>query len=304
MARILVIDAHAVPHFAVIRPRESPARTEGRDRIDVHDPVHHVDVVHSLLDDLVAAEPDEVHPVVELILGIAHALGPRAVPDASRAVAGRGPDDVADRTLANLLHGADVVRLPAILRAGDDGRAAGDRLVVRLQADAISRRIDAGRLLGEDMLPRLDRLSHIRGPKAGRHGQEHDVDARVIEHPFVAVEPAIHPGVLERHLFLVRSFQHLAKRRALRNGEIGRRHELHMLVDRQRVVHRARSAAAAADDAQPQFATFLGGSNRRMHHQPSGNGGRRADPEKSAPTWAGAGSVRRLVRVASEMTNT
>jgi len=81
--------------------------------------------VHRLLGDLVAAQPDEVHPVVELVFGVAHALGPRPVPDAAGTVAGSGPDDVADRPLPDLLDGTDVVDLSAILRARHHRHALG-----------------------------------------------------------------------------------------------------------------------------------------------------------------------------------
>ena len=169
---------------------------------------------------------------------------------------------MADRPLANLFDRFDVARLPAILRAGDDGGARGHRLVMRFQADPVPGRIDTGRLLREDVFAGRDRLADIGGAEAGRCGQQHDIDVRIVEHPLVAVQAAMHVGVGERHLVFVGCRQGLAERGTLRHVEIGGRHELHSRVDRQRVIDRAGTTAATAHDPQPQLSRFFRGSHR------------------------------------------
>ena len=58
------------------RPCPSP------DRVRAHDPVRDVDVVHVLLDDVVAGEPGEVQPVAELPLHVA-TMAASAAPEAA-----------------------------------------------------------------------------------------------------------------------------------------------------------------------------------------------------------------------------
>ena len=74
VARINVVDNHVVPHFTVFGTRESTTRTVGRLRRSTHDPVHGVDVVDRLFGNLVTGEPNEVHPIVDLVVRIAHAI--------------------------------------------------------------------------------------------------------------------------------------------------------------------------------------------------------------------------------------
>ena len=263
---ILVVDAHAVPHLTVIRAGESSSHPEGRHGIAPHDPVHGVEVVDGLFGDLIAAQPDEVHPVGELVFRVAHSFGPWPIPDAPRAVAGLRPDHVADRTLTDVFDGAEVVDLPPVLRARHDRGAPGDCRVVNFQTRSVAGGIDARGLLGKDMLAGLDRGPEIDRPEARRGGDQHDIDVRVVEHPLVAIQPVVHRAIIEGDLPRMGLLHRLPHRRALRGIEIGRRHEFHALVDRERVVDRPASPAAAAHDGEPQFPHLLIGNQGGVHH--------------------------------------
>ncbi len=80
--------------------------------MSAHHPVHEIDVVVVLLDDLVAADPDERIPVTVLPLHVAPLriafLGMENGPRHVMRVAGA---DVADRPVADALDGFDVAAL-------------------------------------------------------------------------------------------------------------------------------------------------------------------------------------------------
>ena len=71
-------------------------------RVVVHDPVDHVEIVDVLLDDVVAAHPQEVVPVVDLVGAVRLAVGAVAEPDALAVPRAAGRDDVADRPVVDL----------------------------------------------------------------------------------------------------------------------------------------------------------------------------------------------------------
>jgi len=76
--------------------------------------------VDVLLDDMVAAEPDEVVPVVELVGHIGHVGLARVEPDAAAVPVDTQGCYVADGAVVNLLDRLLVAELVAALRAGDD----------------------------------------------------------------------------------------------------------------------------------------------------------------------------------------
>ena len=73
-------------------------------------PAGHVKVVHVLLDDVVAAEPEEVIPVADLVLGVAPAGLALACPDGAPIPVHLAADEIADRPVVNPLQAFDVAR--------------------------------------------------------------------------------------------------------------------------------------------------------------------------------------------------
>ncbi len=221
--------------------------------------------MHGLLRDLIAAEPDEVHPVVHLILRVAHLRLTRPVPDAGGAVAGGGGNDLTNRPLADLVNRPDVVGLAAILRAGDDARAVGCRHRMSLQTDPVARGINAGGLLRKHMLAGGHRVEHIPRAEAGRGSHDHHVDFRVVKNPAVGVEALVDLGVGQLHLAFVGALHRLPHLVSLGGVEVSRCHQLDVVVNGERVVDGPRPTATTADDRQPQFAGLLSSLHRRVH---------------------------------------
>ena len=89
----LVVDREVVVALAALGLADhlAAAHADGPDRMGAQRPAGDVEVVHVLLDDVVAAEPEEVVPVADLVLGVAPArlaaCAPRCRPGSSR----RGP---------------------------------------------------------------------------------------------------------------------------------------------------------------------------------------------------------------------
>ena len=134
-------------------------------------PVDHVEVVHVLLDDVVAGEPGEVEPVAALPLHVGHAglcaASPTGRPGSS-STAPRRSSPISPSWMRFI--GLEIALLVAALRAGDDGQpllrgqlGGGDD---RADAD----RVDGHRLLHEDVLAGLDRGLQVdrAGSRAAR----------------------------------------------------------------------------------------------------------------------------------------
>ena len=169
----------------------------------------HVDVVDVLLDDVIAAGPDEVVPVAHLVLHFGQVRTLLA-----KRVAGEDPEqrdrpavpidphrqDVADGAVVDPLDRFDILRLMMALQADADLEVlllrlggGGDHAV---DADRVGRH----RLLHEHMLAGPDGGLEMDRPEARRRGEQHDVDPSV-ERLLIGVE-ADEPAVF-RHIDLV-----------------------------------------------------------------------------------------------------
>ena len=119
------------------------------------------------------------------------------------------------------------------------------------QADSIAGRIDTGWLLGEHMLASSHSIEHIPRPEAGRGGHDHHIHFRVVEHAAVGIEALIDLGVGQLHLAFVSPLHRPPHRISLGGVEVSRRHQLDVVVDRERIVDRSRPTSTAADNSQP-----------------------------------------------------
>src|SRR5436305_274109 len=72
-------------------------------RVGFHHPVHDVDAVDVLFDDVIAGEPGVVEPVANLVFQVRPLRLARLVPEVSDVVVAVPRDDVADHALVNLL---------------------------------------------------------------------------------------------------------------------------------------------------------------------------------------------------------
>ena len=99
-----VLDAVVIENFADCRARPGPpaANACGLHRCAPRNPVAGVDAVDMLLDNVVAAQPDEVISVVHLILHLGHARLPGAVPDSLGMEVSPGEEQVANESVVDL----------------------------------------------------------------------------------------------------------------------------------------------------------------------------------------------------------
>jgi hypothetical protein len=131
---VLVFHGEVVPDVAHVfgipaGSDRTASHAHSADGVVVHHPVDHIDVMHMLLDDVVAAQPQEVVPVVNLIGGIRLTGTAIAEPDASAIPGATGGNDVPDGSLMDAADRFDVPFLMAALGAGDDGEFFGVGLV-------------------------------------------------------------------------------------------------------------------------------------------------------------------------------
>ena len=161
-----------IVYVAVEFLARAPGRAAGGNhfhRMGAHHPVHEIDVVEVLFDDLVAADPDERVPVAELPLHVAP-LGFAALGVKHRAaeVVGVESGNAADGAIVDLLHGIDVLAVRAPLGSGHHRQLAfGGQLSGGDEAPRADR-IGGDGFLGEDMLAGVDRRFEMHGPEAGR----------------------------------------------------------------------------------------------------------------------------------------
>src|SRR5262249_14367522 len=106
--RILVVDGEEVEDVAIhvrvaVRP-DAAAGAQAAQRGLAGGPVDHVEVVDVLLVDVVAAQPGEVLPVVDRVVGVGHALLAGAEQDEAGVPVARGAHDVADGPAVNAFH--------------------------------------------------------------------------------------------------------------------------------------------------------------------------------------------------------
>ena len=106
-----------------------------------------------------------MHPVSQLIFGVAHAWFPVPVPDARGAIPGRGRHRFSDHAIVDLLDRLDVVGLTAVLGAGHDGSAVLDREIVRSLAGMPAFRVQTDWFLGEDVLAGLHGTLDVPWPE-------------------------------------------------------------------------------------------------------------------------------------------
>ncbi len=116
--RMMVVDLAVVLVFAHL----SAAEGLGVDRMIVDHPIADVEIMHVLFDDVVAGEPIEVVPVIDLILHFCLLGGAGPDPNASGVEVGPHEHEVADRAIVDLLNHLRVFSLMAQMVADADGQ--------------------------------------------------------------------------------------------------------------------------------------------------------------------------------------
>lgn len=94
------------------------AEAGGADGVGLEDPVHDIEVMDVLFDDVVTAEPGEIVPVAELPFDIGPAGFTVDDPDFAAVPVGAGFDDIADGAVLEAFNGFDIAGLVAALGSG------------------------------------------------------------------------------------------------------------------------------------------------------------------------------------------
>ena len=118
--------------------------------------------------------------------GLAQAGVARIQPVRSSQEHGLDRHDLADGAVVDPLHGLLPAAVPTALKAGEDTQLLGSRQGAGRFHPADANRVDAVRLLHENVLARLDRRLGIHRVELGRAGDQHNID--IFDHVLVAVE--------------------------------------------------------------------------------------------------------------------
>ena len=318
---VLVLDGVVVPDLARLlrRPGVSngaAAEPDGLHRVVVHHPVDDVQVVDVLLDDVVAARPEEVVPVVELVGAVRHALGALAEPRLAAVPRAAGGADFADGAVVDLLDRLDVPLLVAALGAGDDGDVLLLGLVHQPVALAGAGRVDAHRLLAEDVLAGLHRRIQVVRAEPRRGGEDDQVHVGG-EQLLVGVQPderavrgQLHlldePAVVLALLVGERLHRVLGPvLECVRDGDDLelRRLAVDLLLGVEDVLDGPHAATAAADEADLDGVAPAGREQpgRRRHRGRHGGGGlqevttiRHGKSSREGEQWAAGSGQRRV----------
>ena len=260
------------PYFGSVRALPA-AGADGLDRVRVHHPVRDVDVVDVLLDDVIAGEPGEIQPVANLPLDVCSRPGCRVVaPEAALVPIHLSAQDFADRAVVDPLDRRDVLGLMPALRADADAKALLFREFIRREHGPDAGRVDRDRLLGEDVLARVDGGRQVCRPETGWRGEDDVVDVGRQDF-LVGVEagerPVVGDLVLGSERRVAGGFfgeRGATLRQAVRE-QIAERHDLDAVRRTHHVHRRARPAPAAADNADANHVRASHRCAARKHHR-------------------------------------
>ncbi len=137
----------------------------------------------------------------------------------------------------------------AMMSAGYDRRAVLFSLLVSGQADLVTGGIDAGRFLGEHVLPCIHRFGNVLRAEPGRGGEQNDIDFGIVQNTAIGVDPTVHLAIGNIDFPFVTTAHTFTQWLQLGGIQIGNRGQLDVLIDGQRIIDGSAAAAAGADDA-------------------------------------------------------
>ena len=199
------------------------------DRMLAQNPVDDVQVVHVLLDDVIATQPGEVIPVAQLPFHVAPARFAINHPDGAAVPVGPRFDDVANHVVPEPFDGLVVTALMPALRTHGDPEPLLLRQLARLDHQLRSRPVHRRRFLGKNMLARLDRRHHMPRPEMRWFRQNHVVHLRHRQQLLVGIKPG-ETGILRNHNRILEVPQLIPAHLQPIGKDVGQRHHLDMLV--------------------------------------------------------------------------
>ena len=139
------------------------------------EPSEYVDVMHMLLDDMVAREPFPVHPVLDHVFAIVPASLTLAIPQHVLVPVNDTTGDLANQTLHDLFVGLHIAALVVTLRTGYDAEVLRLSLLCRGHDRTIAYRIDADRFLQEGMFALLGCVLEMNRTEEGRSSHNNHI---------------------------------------------------------------------------------------------------------------------------------
>ena len=214
------------------------AESRRADRLLIaEEPVEHIDVMHMLLDDMIARKPLPVHPVAKHPLHVGPALLARAIPQHRLIPVNVAARDLADHALLNPLERLDISSLMMALRAGQHAQPLGLGLLSGSHDRPVTLRIHADRLFEEAVHPFLRRILEMLGTEERRRGYDHDIDAR-IDHVLIRIETG--KAVLVGQIDLILVVEHLFEALDPVGEDIADRRNRHAVGSSQKILGGAR----------------------------------------------------------------
>jgi len=155
-----------------------------------HDPIADVNVMDVLFANVIAAQPDVMVPIANLLLHFGVAVFP-AMPDGAAVdpVCAQG-HHIANRAILDAFDGFKITGLMAALRAGGDLEVFLLRQFGGPLHQAATRTVHRDRLLAENVFAGLDASPKVRRAEPRRGGKDGVVDARDFQRLLVSVKPA------------------------------------------------------------------------------------------------------------------
>ena len=205
---IEIVQLEVVEYVAVVGGNLPTAdRHAALGRVVAHRPSNLVRAVDGLLDEAVPGEPDEVVPIPDLPLDVAHADRPlvcrRHGLDRIGVEGGVVGDNVADLSGQDPIHRLDDHVVVAPTEPRHHRQALLLRNPYRFHNGPDSGRVHGHGFLAEDVLACVDAGPEVRGTEAWRRGQQDDVNAAV-DDALVRIEAQELSRLRHPHLALAR----------------------------------------------------------------------------------------------------
>ncbi len=182
--RVEVIDGEMIINVAAFGRNFATAYSDATDRRFVfHGPGDFVHAMNGLFDDAIAAEPNEVVPVANLPLGVAHAGGTGAVWrhgfDRAGVVRGVVSDGAADGAIVHFFESGDDGIVIAPAEARDERKIFGVCFFGCGKNGAHTWSVGSNRLFAEYMFVGCNASFEMDWTETGGRGEDDDVDAGV-----------------------------------------------------------------------------------------------------------------------------
>src|SRR5690606_12861269 len=174
---IMVFDIMVIEYLSVLFPRPDLAstHTHGLNRIGILEPVHHVDVVNVLFNDVFAAKPVEIIPVSPLVFHFALTGLPLINPNAVAVPVHLTGSDVTNHSVACSFYEFAIGILVVTLQSYHDIEFLLFRDCSHFKNLLHTSRVCRHRFFHKDVLTLLDGLLKMYRTESGRRSQDDDV---------------------------------------------------------------------------------------------------------------------------------